>query len=57
MYWSYAPKDTSFHGNIIHFRSEVGGIMLPLIDFPVFEDTLTNPEYNFTNPLAMDLLL
>ena len=33
---------------------EVGGIMLPLIDFPVFEDTLTNPEYNFTNPLAME---
>ena len=33
---------------------EVGGIMLPLIDFPVFEDTLTNPEYKFTNPLAME---
>ena len=33
---------------------EVGGIMLPLIDFPVFEDTLANPEYRFTNPLAME---
>ena len=33
---------------------EVGGIMLPLIDFPVFEDTSTNPEYLFTNPLAME---
>ena len=33
---------------------EVGGIMLPLIDFPVFEDTISNPEYSFTNPLAME---
>ena len=33
---------------------EVGGIMLPLIDFPVFENTSANPEYLFTNPLAME---
>ena len=33
---------------------EVGGIMLPLIDFPVFENTSANPEYIFTNPLAME---
>ena len=33
---------------------EVGGIMLPLIDFPRFEDLINYPEYSFTNPLAME---
>ena len=33
---------------------EVGVIMLPMIDFPRFEDLINYPEYGFTNPLAME---
>ena len=33
---------------------EVGVIMLPMIDFPRFEDLISYPEYSFTNPLAME---
>jgi len=33
---------------------EVGVIMLPMIDFPMFEDLINYPEYGFTNPLAME---
>ena len=33
---------------------EVGVIMLPLVDFPRYEDFINYPEYSFTNPLAME---
>ena len=33
---------------------EVGVIMLPMIDFPRYEDFINYPEYSFTNPLAME---
>ncbi|WP_417448789.1 BCCT family transporter [Kordiimonas sp.] len=33
---------------------DVGLIMFPLTEFPVYADTLKNPAYGFTNPLAIE---
>lgn len=33
---------------------DVGLIMFPLGEFPVYADTATSPEYGFTNPLAIE---
>jgi len=33
---------------------DVGLIMFPLTEFPVYADTAANPEYGFTNPLAIE---
>lgn len=33
---------------------DVGLIMFPLSEFPVYADTLNNPSYGFTNPLAIE---
>jgi len=32
---------------------DVGLIMFPLTEFPIYDDTHTSPEYGFTNPLAI----
>ncbi|WP_394805421.1 BCCT family transporter [Kordiimonas aestuarii] len=33
---------------------DVGLIMFPLTEFPVYADIVKNPEYSFTNPLALE---
>lgn len=33
---------------------DVGLIMFPLTEFPVYENTVSNPEYAFSNPLAIE---
>ena len=33
---------------------DVGLIMFPLTEFPTYENTGANPEYDFTNPLAIE---
>ena len=33
---------------------DVGLIMFPLTEFPVYADTVNNPEYAFSNPLAVE---
>jgi len=33
---------------------DVGLIMLPLTEFPIYADTVANPEYAFANPLAIE---
>ncbi|MFM7121208.1 MAG: BCCT family transporter, partial [Gammaproteobacteria bacterium] len=33
---------------------DVGLIMFPLTEFPLYADTVTHPEYAFTNPLAIE---
>ena len=47
-------KSVSFIAILFTSGLDVGLIMFPLTEFPVYADVVTNPEYAFSNPLAIE---
>ena len=47
-------KTISFLAILFTSGLDVGLIMFPLTEFPVYADIVKNPEYTFSNPLAIE---
>lgn len=47
-------KSISFIAILFTSGLDVGLIMFPLTEFPVYADIVSNPEYAFSNPLAIE---
>lgn len=50
----YAVKPFVFIAILFTSGLDVGLIMFPLTEFPVYADTVANPEYSFSNPLSIE---